>query len=62
MAWYAKGFPGAAQLREKLSRIESIGEGIELLDRAIALAQQQPFDSAHCATKKNSDRESVKLV
>lgn len=38
MAWYAKGFPGAAQLREKLSRIASVEEGVELLDRARIVA------------------------
>ncbi|MDY6781877.1 MAG: tRNA dihydrouridine synthase DusB [Cyanobacteriota bacterium] len=35
MAWYAKGFEGAAELREKLSRLESVQQGYELLDRAI---------------------------
>ena len=35
MAWYCKGFPGAAELRDKLSRIESVPQGEELLDRAI---------------------------
>lgn len=34
LAWYAKGFPGAAQLREKLSRIESVEAGMALLDSA----------------------------
>ena len=35
MAWYAKGFNGAPQLREKLSRIESVEEGFGLIDGAI---------------------------
>ena len=38
LAWYCQNFPGAAQLREKLSRIESLEEGYRLLDEAIALA------------------------
>ncbi len=36
MAWYAKGFPGAAELREKLSRLESVEQGCALLEGAIA--------------------------
>ncbi|ELS03827.1 putative TIM-barrel protein, nifR3 family [Xenococcus sp. PCC 7305] len=35
MAWYCKGFPGAAELRDKLSRIESLEQGYQLIDRAI---------------------------
>lgn len=35
MAWYCKGFSGAAELRDKLSRIESLEQGYELLDQAI---------------------------
>ena len=36
MAWYCKGFAGAPQLRDKLSRLESVEEGCQLIDRAIA--------------------------
>ncbi|NJL84626.1 MAG: tRNA dihydrouridine synthase DusB [Chloroflexaceae bacterium] len=36
LAWYCKGFPGAAELREKLSRLESLAEGQDLLSAAIA--------------------------
>ena len=35
LAWYCKDFPGAAELREKLSRIESLEQGYKLLDRGI---------------------------
>lgn len=35
MAWYCKGFPGAAELRDCLSQLESVAQGWELLDRAI---------------------------
>ena len=35
MAWYAKGFPGAAELRDQLCRIETVEWGCELLDRAM---------------------------
>ena len=35
MTWYAKGFAGAADLRGQLSVIENVGQGLELLDRAI---------------------------
>ena len=36
LAWYCQAFPGASQLREQLSRIASIEEGWEILDRGIA--------------------------
>lgn len=35
MTWYSKGFAGAAELRGQLSVIETVQQGIELLDRAI---------------------------
>lgn len=36
LAWYAKGFPGAAQLRDNLSQIKGLEEGLTLLDEAIS--------------------------
>ncbi|MGF1537020.1 MAG: tRNA dihydrouridine synthase DusB [Elainellaceae cyanobacterium] len=39
MAWYAKGFPGAAELRDKLCRIESVAEGHDLLQGAISVLE-----------------------
>lgn len=36
LAWYCTGFAGASELRDKVSRIETVEEGCELLDRAIA--------------------------
>lgn len=36
MTWYVKGFPGAAELRDALCRIESVAEGEDLLQAAIA--------------------------
>lgn len=42
MAWYCKGFPGAGQLRDELSRIESVEAGCEIIDRAIAHLNRQP--------------------
>lgn len=35
MTWYARGFEGAAELRDRLCRIESVVEGHALLDGAI---------------------------
>ncbi|MBW4522566.1 MAG: tRNA dihydrouridine synthase DusB [Scytolyngbya sp. HA4215-MV1] len=35
MTWYAKGFAGAADLRGQLSTIESVDQGLALIDRAI---------------------------
>jgi tRNA-dihydrouridine synthase B len=37
MAWYAKEFPGAADLRNQLCLIDTVEEGILLLNEAIAL-------------------------
>lgn len=39
MAWYCKGFRGAAELRDKLARIENVEQGCELLAQAIAKAE-----------------------
>ena len=36
LAWYCKGFPGAAELRDQVSQIESLEQGYEILDRAIS--------------------------
>ena len=35
LAWYCKGFAGAAELRDRLSQIESIEQGYSILDSAI---------------------------
>ena len=35
MTWYAKGFPGAGELRGQLSVIETVDRGLEMIDRAI---------------------------
>jgi nifR3 family TIM-barrel protein len=37
LTWYCKGFAGANELRDRLSRIESVSEGLDLIDRAIEL-------------------------
>ena len=39
LAWYCKGFPGAAELRDYLSQIESVEQGYKILDQAIASSQ-----------------------
>lgn len=36
MTWYAKGFAGAADLRGQLSAIETVQQGLEQIDQAIA--------------------------
>ncbi|MCM1981770.1 tRNA dihydrouridine synthase DusB [Lyngbya confervoides] len=36
MTWYVKGFEGAADLRDRLCRIQSVEEGTQLLQAAIA--------------------------
>ncbi len=40
MTWYAKGFSGAAELRNQLCRIETVQQGCDLLDRTITSLQQ----------------------
>jgi tRNA-dihydrouridine synthase B len=40
MAWYAKGFVGAADLRGQLSVVETLEQGFVILDRAIALLRE----------------------
>jgi tRNA-dihydrouridine synthase B len=35
MTWYAKGFVGAAELRGQLSLVETVQQGLDLIDRAI---------------------------
>jgi len=41
MTWYAKGFTGAAQLRGELCLIDTVHQGVVLIDRAIDLLQQE---------------------
>lgn len=36
LTWYTKGFPRAATLRDQLCRIETLQEGLDLLDRTMA--------------------------
>jgi tRNA-dihydrouridine synthase B len=36
LAWYCQDFAGAAAWRKQFSRIKSVGEGCDLIDRAIA--------------------------
>ncbi|MEW6493220.1 MAG: tRNA dihydrouridine synthase DusB [Cyanobacteriota bacterium] len=50
MTWYCKGFPGAAELRGRLAVIESVEQGVELIDSAIAqlksgIEQDQEIDA-----------------
>ncbi|MDX2212610.1 MAG: tRNA dihydrouridine synthase DusB [Oculatellaceae cyanobacterium bins.114] len=42
MTWYAKGFPGASELRGKLAVIESVTDGVALIDQAIARLETLP--------------------
>ncbi|MGB3207120.1 MAG: tRNA dihydrouridine synthase DusB [Crinalium sp.] len=37
MAWYCKGFAGAAELRGQLSVIETVDQGLEMIDSAFSL-------------------------
>ncbi len=39
LAWYCKGFPGAAELRAQFSHLESINQGYQLIDDAIAFLE-----------------------
>ncbi len=35
MTWYAKGFVGAGELRDRLAKLESVQEGVDLINRAL---------------------------
>ncbi len=37
LAWYCKGFAGAAELRGQLSVVETVDQGLEMIDRAFSL-------------------------
>ncbi len=41
MTWYAKGFSGASELRGQLSVINTVTEGLDIIDRAIARLAQE---------------------
>jgi tRNA-dihydrouridine synthase B len=43
LAWYARGFTGAVELRQQLCRIESVEQGCALLDQALAVLQSEPL-------------------
>ncbi|MDJ1169299.1 tRNA dihydrouridine synthase DusB [Roseofilum sp. BLCC_M154] len=46
MTWYAKEFYGAGELRGKLARIESVEDGVTLLEEAIAQLRKLDLDPA----------------
>ncbi|HIK31463.1 MAG TPA: tRNA dihydrouridine synthase DusB [Oscillatoriales cyanobacterium M59_W2019_021] len=46
MAWYCKGFVGASELRDRLSRMATVTEGCDLLDRAMESLRDRPSDRA----------------
>lgn len=46
MTWYAKEFYGAGELRGKLARIESVEDGVTLLEGAIAKLMELDLDPA----------------
>jgi tRNA-dihydrouridine synthase B len=43
MTWYAKGFAGASELRGQLSVIETVKQGLEMIDRAIINTQEATY-------------------
>lgn len=53
MTWYAKGFAGAADLRGQISVIETVDQGLELLDRAID--RLQTLDNLGVAAESPSE-------
>ncbi|MDH6059939.1 tRNA dihydrouridine synthase DusB [Chrysosporum bergii ANA360D] len=48
MTWYAKGFVGAAELRGQLSVIETVQQGLDLIDRGVEQLNHsyQPMEEA----------------
>jgi tRNA-dihydrouridine synthase B len=50
LTWYAKSFPGAAELRGKLAVIETVAEGASIIDRHIEYLQEVAANAlAHSA-------------
>jgi tRNA-dihydrouridine synthase B len=45
LTWYAKSFPGAAELRGKLATIETVEEGASIIDRHIEYLQTVATDT-----------------
>jgi tRNA-dihydrouridine synthase B len=45
MTWYAKGFVGAVELRGKLAQVETLDQGVVMLDRAIAQLAQSGWQT-----------------
>lgn len=41
MAWYVKGFNGAADLRQQLCQVETVTAGLDLLDHAIETLRER---------------------
>ncbi|NEQ68213.1 MAG: hypothetical protein F6K21_22470, partial [Symploca sp. SIO2D2] len=35
LAWYCKGFPGAVELRNQLTQVKTVEQGVELINQAI---------------------------
>ncbi|NEP62656.1 MAG: tRNA dihydrouridine synthase DusB [Symploca sp. SIO2G7] len=35
LAWYSKGFPGAVELRNQLTKVKTVEQGVELINQAI---------------------------
>jgi tRNA-dihydrouridine synthase B len=46
LTWYATGFPGAAELRTYLQGINTVAEGLDLLDRQIELFEARKLDES----------------
>ncbi|MGB8703136.1 MAG: tRNA dihydrouridine synthase DusB [Thermosynechococcaceae cyanobacterium] len=47
MAWYATDFPGSADLRSRLSTIETVEAGVRLIDEAMGRLQTLPSKATH---------------
>jgi tRNA-dihydrouridine synthase B len=46
LTWYATGFPGASELRTHLQAINTVAEGVDLLDRQIELFEARKLDES----------------
>ncbi|MGF1524699.1 MAG: tRNA dihydrouridine synthase DusB [Leptolyngbyaceae cyanobacterium] len=61
MTWYVKGFAGAAELRENLCRIESVLEGEDLLQKAIAQLEAQGDSALIWQTSRDNNKLPQKV-
>jgi nifR3 family TIM-barrel protein len=62
MTWYAKGFAGAGELRGQLSVIETVAQGLEMIDRAINQFGEWSLNAEEQGRKSQSSAENEECL